>query len=98
MTQPKQQPYPRFLPDRYEIRNGKFGPYFHDKRGAVDMPLLEVLATLNRYALRKDQLRWYVETYGGPSIIGATPRRLERNPVRAKREIYELDGDGAGDE
>ena len=64
MTQPKQQPYPRFLPDRYEIRNGKFGPYFHDKRGAVDMPLVDVLATLNRYALRKDQLRWYVETYG----------------------------------
>ena len=82
MNQPKQQPYPRFLPDRYEIRNGKFGPYFHDKRGAVDMPLLEVLATLNRYALRKDQLRWYVETYG----------------EHAKREIYELDGDGAGDE
>lgn len=58
--------YPRNVSDRYELRQGKWGPYFHDKQGGWDMPLQEVLDTLNRYALRKAQLTWYVATYGEP--------------------------------
>lgn len=38
--------------ERYELRHGKFGPYFHDtERGGddgQDMPLLYVLEKLNR--------------------------------------------------
>ena len=49
--------YPLDVPQRYELRVGKFGPYFHDTRGGgFDMPLEEVLNTLNRYALHKAQL------------------------------------------
>ncbi len=59
--------YPRSVEDRFELRQGKFGPYFHDKcGGGFDMPLAVVLDTLNRYALRKAQLTWYVATYGEP--------------------------------
>lgn len=59
--------YPRDVAPRYELRTGKFGPYFHDTRGSGwDMPLQEVLNTLNRYALRKAQLTWFVETHGEP--------------------------------
>lgn len=59
--------YPRDLPPRFELRQGKFGPYFYDTFGACDMPLSEVLATLNRYNLRKAQLTWYVGKYGEPT-------------------------------
>lgn len=63
--------YPLSVPDRYELRVGKFGPYFHDTRGSgCDMPLQEVLNTLNRYALRKAQLTWFVGVYGEPSEDG----------------------------
>lgn len=59
--------YPLSVPDRYELRVGKFGPYFHDTRGSgYDMPLQEVLNTLNRYALRKAQLTWMIGTHGEP--------------------------------
>lgn len=59
--------YPTDVPNRYELRVGKFGPYFHDTRGSgFDMPLQEVLSTLNRYALRKTQLTWFVGVYGEP--------------------------------
>ena len=59
--------YPLDVGRRYELRNGKFGPYFHDTRGSgFDMPLSEVAATLNRYALRKAQLTWFVGVYGEP--------------------------------
>ena len=38
--------------ERFELRNGKFGPYFHDRdRGGhdgYDMPLEDVLKKLNR--------------------------------------------------
>lgn len=71
-------PYPREVKPRYELRIGKFGPYFHDRRGSgYDMPLDEVLNTLNRYALRKEQLRWYVETYGEPSASHPSARPEE---------------------
>lgn len=66
---PELPTYPRDVPPRYELRTGKFGPYFHDTSGrGFDMPLSEVLNTLNRYALRKAQLTWYVATYGEPKI------------------------------
>ena len=58
--------YPRNMPPRFELRQGKFGPYFHDVVNGYDMPLQEVPNTLNRYALRKEQLTWYVSAYGEP--------------------------------
>lgn len=58
--------YPRDVPPRFELRQGKFGPYFHDTRSNFDMSLSEVLDTLNRYQLRKEQLTWYVSAYGEP--------------------------------
>lgn len=58
--------YPRNVPDRYEVRQGKWGMYFHDREHGYDMPLAHVLDTLNRYALRKAQLTWYVAAYGEP--------------------------------
>lgn len=61
------QKYPTSVPPRFELRQGKFGPYFHDTRSNFDMPLEEVLATLNRYALRKAQLTWYVSAFGDQS-------------------------------
>lgn len=60
-------PYPEAISPRYELRHGKFGPYFHDKRGNFDVPLEDVLATLNLYALRKAQLTWFVGEYGDPT-------------------------------
>lgn len=40
------------MPDRFEIRIGKFGPFFHDNerggKGGFDMPLEDVLNKLNR--------------------------------------------------
>lgn len=64
---PELPSYPRDVPARFELRQGKLGPYFYDKHGGCDMPLDEVLSTLNRYALRKAQLTWYVATYGEPT-------------------------------
>lgn len=61
--------YPRAVRQRYELRHGKFGPYFHDTRNGYDMPLDEVLNTLNRYALRKAQLTWFVGEYGEPENV-----------------------------
>ena len=62
------QKYPESVPPRYELRQGKWGPYFHDTSGSgFDMPLAEVLSTLNRYALRKAQLAWYVSAFGDQS-------------------------------
>jgi hypothetical protein len=59
--------YPLSGPDRYELRCGKYGPYFHDTRGSGhDMPLQQVLDTLNRYALRKAQLAWMIGVHGEP--------------------------------
>jgi hypothetical protein len=58
--------YPRDVPPRFELRQGKYGPYFHDTHNNFDMPLSEVLNTLNRYQLRKAQLTWYVSAYGEP--------------------------------
>lgn len=63
---PELPEYPRGVADRFELRQGKWGPYFHDKSGGFDMPLHEVLITLNRYALRNAQLTWHVTTYGEP--------------------------------
>lgn len=60
--------YPQAMPPRFELRHGKWGPYFHDLRGGHDMPLKDVLATLNRYALRKAQLTWFVGQYGDPTV------------------------------
>lgn len=34
-------------PMRYELRNGKWGAYFHDTEKNQDMPLLDVLEVLN---------------------------------------------------
>lgn len=62
------QKYPTSVPPRFELRQGKFGPYFHDTRGNVDMPLERVLETLNRYALRQAQLAWYVTTFGDQTL------------------------------
>lgn len=61
------QPYPEVIAHRYELRHGKFGPYFHDLRSGYDMPLQEVLNTMNRYALRKAQLAWFVGEFGDPT-------------------------------
>ncbi len=59
--------YPCEVTNRYELRVGKWGPYFHDTRGnGYDMPLQDVLKTLNRYALRKAQLTWFVGAFGEP--------------------------------
>lgn len=59
--------YPLDVQQRYVLRNGRWGPYFVDTRGGGhDMPLQEVLDTLNRYALRKAQLTWFVGMYGEP--------------------------------
>lgn len=59
--------YPTMIsPDRYELRNGKWGAYFYDNERNIDMPLDEVLNTLNRYSLRKEQLTWFVTKYGDP--------------------------------
>lgn len=63
---PELPAYPRDVANRYELRQGKYGPYFRDVVNCYDMPLDEVLNTLNRYALRKAQLTWYVATYGEP--------------------------------
>lgn len=59
--------YPTHVRDRYELRHGKWGPYFHDLRGGHDMPLSAVLNTLNQYALRKAQLTWFVGEHGDPT-------------------------------
>lgn len=59
--------YPQKVRQRYELRHGKFGPYFHDTRSGYDMPLGDVLDTLNRYALRKAQLTWFVGEFGDPT-------------------------------
>lgn len=44
---------------RFELRHGKYGPYFHDRRrgGGYDLPLEEVLAKLNRLEGYKERLR-----------------------------------------
>ena len=56
--------YPFAVDDRFELRSGKFGQYFFDKENNIDLPLWMVLDKLNRYALRKAQLAWYVTEYG----------------------------------
>ncbi len=61
------QSYPTDVADRYELRTGKWGPYFHDRERDVDLPLQEVLNTLNRYGLRKAQLTWFVAKHGDPT-------------------------------
>lgn len=59
--------YPLDVQQRYVLRSGKWGPYFVDTRGGCHaLPLDEVLQTLNRYALRKAQLTWFVGMYGEP--------------------------------
>jgi hypothetical protein len=43
--------------DRFELRNGKFGPYFHDTKGSgYDMPLTDVLIHLNQKEEYKQRL------------------------------------------
>ncbi len=60
--------YPVDVADRYELRHGKWGPYFHDKIRGYDMPLEIVLNELNLYALRKKQLTWFVAKHGDPTL------------------------------
>lgn len=60
----KADEYPREVPERYEVRTGKWGQYFYDKERNCDLPLSDVLRRLELYELRKAQLRWYVKTYG----------------------------------
>lgn len=85
--------YPTDVPTRYELRNGKFGPYFHDTRASgYDMPLSEVLNTLNRYALRKSQLTWFVGVYGEPVAAAAViPGDVSDDLMEWAEPIFDVD-------
>lgn len=48
-------------PKRYEIRYGKWGAYFFDKKWSTDMPLQDVLDQLNLHEERKKHLKYYME-------------------------------------
>ena len=58
--------YPLNVPERYVVRLGQYGMYFHDRRSEQDMPLNEIRNTLESYALRKAQLAWMIGKYGEP--------------------------------
>lgn len=42
------------MKNRFELRNGKFGHYFHDTKCRLDMSLQEVAAALNQASHLED--------------------------------------------
>jgi hypothetical protein len=77
---------------RYELRQGKFGPYFHDTerggRDGYDMPLADVLDKLNRLKRMQAALEPFARKADAVSLSEALGH-IEREHLREASRALE---------